>query len=39
VANQNSSQIAVFARNPHTGALAAEGKTYDCPTPMCILFE
>ena len=38
VANQNSSQIAVFARNPHTGALAAEGKTYDCPTPMCILF-
>jgi len=39
VANQGSSQIAVFARNPQTGALAAEGKTYDCPTPMCILFE
>jgi len=38
VANQNSSQIAVFARNPQTGALAAEGKTYDCPSPMCILF-
>ena len=38
VANQNSSTIAVFARNPQTGELAAEAKTYDCPSPMCILF-
>ncbi|UWZ86087.1 lactonase family protein [Occallatibacter riparius] len=38
VANQNSSNIAVFARNPTDGSLAADGKTYDCPSPMCILF-
>jgi len=38
VANQNSSQLSVFARNPETGALANQGKSYDCPSPMCILF-
>ncbi len=38
VANQGSSQLSVFARDPHTGALADQGKSYDCPTPMCILF-
>jgi len=38
VANQNSNQVAVFARNPKDGSLAAQGKTYDCPSPMCILF-
>jgi 6-phosphogluconolactonase len=38
VANQNSDQLSVFARNPQTGALAAEGKSYACPAPMCILF-
>jgi 6-phosphogluconolactonase len=38
VANQNSSNIAVFARNPQTGVLAGEPKSYDCASPMCILF-
>lgn len=38
VANQNSSVVSVFARNPHTGALADQGKNFECPTPMCILF-
>ena len=38
VANQNSSTVAVFARNPQTGELARDGKTYECASPMCILF-
>lgn len=38
VANQNSSQVVVFARDPQTGALAAEGKSFEAPSPMCILF-
>jgi 6-phosphogluconolactonase len=38
VANQNSNWISVFARNPQTGELANEGKNYDAPTPMRILF-
>jgi 6-phosphogluconolactonase len=38
VANQDSSQITVFARNPDTGALANEGKSFAAATPMCILF-
>jgi 6-phosphogluconolactonase len=38
VANQNSNSISVFARNPQTGELANEGKNYDAPTPMRILF-
>jgi 6-phosphogluconolactonase len=38
VANQDSNNVAVFARNPQTGALAGEGKSIDSPAPMCILF-
>jgi 6-phosphogluconolactonase len=38
VANQNSNWISVFARNPQTGELANEGKNFDAPTPMRILF-
>jgi 6-phosphogluconolactonase len=38
VANQDSSQLSVFARNPHTGELANEGKSVAAATPMCILF-
>jgi 6-phosphogluconolactonase len=38
VADQNSSNLAVFARDPATGKLAKEGKRVDCPTPMCIVF-
>jgi 6-phosphogluconolactonase len=38
VANQNSDLISVLARNPQTGELANEGKSYACPAPMCILF-
>jgi 6-phosphogluconolactonase len=38
VANQNSSQLSVFVRDPRTGALADHGRNYDCRTPMCILF-
>ena len=29
VANQNSSWISVFARNPETGELADQGKNFD----------
>lgn len=39
VANQDSSQLSVFARDPDTGALANEGKSYPCASPMCILFS
>lgn len=38
VANQDSSNLSVFARDPHTGTLSNESKNYKCPTPMCILF-
>jgi 6-phosphogluconolactonase len=38
VANQDSNQISVFARNPATGVLAGGGKSFPAPTPMCILF-
>jgi len=38
VANQDSNLISVFRRNPRTGALAEEGKSYPAATPMCILF-
>lgn len=38
VANQNSNLISVFARNPETGALADQGKSFTAATPMCILF-
>lgn len=39
VANQGSSNLSVFARHPETGELANEGKSFECPSPMCILFE
>jgi 6-phosphogluconolactonase len=38
VADQNSSNLAVFARDSTTGKLANEGKKVDCATPMCIQF-
>jgi 6-phosphogluconolactonase len=38
VANQDSSWISVFARNPETGVLAEEGKSFAAPSPMCIAF-
>ena len=38
VANQDSNNISVFARDPQTGALANEGKSYAVPAPMRILF-
>lgn len=38
VANQDSSQISVFARNTVTGELAKEGKSFAAAAPMCILF-
>ena len=39
VANQNSNWVSVFRRDPATGELANEGKHYDAPTPMRILFS
>jgi 6-phosphogluconolactonase len=38
VANQNSDNISVFARNTETGVLGNEGKSFAAKTPMCILF-
>ena len=38
VANQDSNNIAVFARNPETGVLAEHGKSFPVAAPMCILF-
>jgi 6-phosphogluconolactonase len=38
VADQNSNLLCVFARNPETGALAEECKSYAAETPMRILF-
>jgi 6-phosphogluconolactonase len=38
VANQKSSVISIFARNPETGVLADKGKSVAAATPMCILF-
>jgi len=38
VANQESSNLSVFARDPKTGVLANEGKNYAAATPMCIVF-
>jgi 6-phosphogluconolactonase len=39
VANQDSNQITVLARNHETGALATEGKSYPAVAPMRILFR
>lgn len=38
VANQDSNNITVLARNPETGVLADKGKTIAVAAPMCILF-
>ena len=38
VANQNSSNLSVFARDPKTGALSNDGKNFPAATPMCIVF-
>jgi 6-phosphogluconolactonase len=38
VANQKSSNLSVFARNPTTGELSSEGKNFPAATPMCIVF-
>jgi 6-phosphogluconolactonase len=38
VANQDSNQISVFARNPETGLLADKGRSFAAAVPMCILF-
>lgn len=38
VANQSSDGVSIFARDPQTGKLAAEGRNIACPAPMCILF-
>jgi len=38
VANQDSNQISVFARNPETGLLADKGRSFAAAGPMCILF-
>jgi 6-phosphogluconolactonase len=38
VANQESSNLSVFARDPKTGELAKEGKNYAAAIPMCIVF-
>jgi 6-phosphogluconolactonase len=38
VANQDSNNVSVFARNTETGVLAEKGKAFEVLTPMCILF-
>jgi 6-phosphogluconolactonase len=38
VANQSSSNLSVFARDPKTGQLSNDGKNYPAATPMCIVF-
>jgi 6-phosphogluconolactonase len=38
VANQDSDQLTVFARDPQTGELGNEPKSFACAAPMCILF-
>jgi 6-phosphogluconolactonase len=38
VANQVSDNIAVFARDKHTGRLADRGKTFPLSKPQCLIF-
>jgi 6-phosphogluconolactonase len=38
VANQDSNQISVFARDPESGLLADKGRSFRAAVPMCILF-
>ncbi len=37
-ANQDSDNIAVFARNPRSGRLAEQGKSVDQKKPQCLVF-
>jgi 6-phosphogluconolactonase len=39
VANQDSNQISVLARDPGNGELSKEGKSFAAAKPMCILFS
>jgi 6-phosphogluconolactonase len=39
VANQDSNNVSVFARNSETGVLAEQGKSFAIAAPMCILFN
>ena len=38
VANQNSDNLAVFARDPETGLLSEEAVIEDIPSTVCLLF-
>jgi 6-phosphogluconolactonase len=38
VSNMDSNWVSVFARNPETGVVATEGKSFPAAKPMCILF-
>jgi 6-phosphogluconolactonase len=38
VANQDSDNIAVFARDTHTGKLANSGKSFPLANPQCLVF-
>ncbi len=38
VADEDSNLVSVFARNPVTGKLANDGKSFAAAAPMCILF-
>jgi 6-phosphogluconolactonase len=38
VANQDSDQLSVFPRDPKTGELTNQPKSYACPAPMRVLF-
>jgi 6-phosphogluconolactonase len=38
VANQDSSNIVVFARNPRSGFLTASGNEYSLSFPVCLVF-
>ncbi|HZY64023.1 MAG TPA: beta-propeller fold lactonase family protein, partial [Edaphobacter sp.] len=38
VANQDSANISVFARDARTGKLSNEGKSFTLANPMCLVF-
>jgi 6-phosphogluconolactonase len=38
VANQETDNLSVFARDPRTGKLSNEGKSFPLSSPQCILF-
>jgi 6-phosphogluconolactonase len=39
VANQDSSNIVVFARNPRSGLLTPTGNQYSLSLPVCLIFR